>query len=80
MFNWNFFRQKSPQQRFLFILGLAMMLVYLSIGIVLIFFTKLIPLDPDRFPRTYQVAFGVLLIVYAAIRFGRLINQQESKY
>jgi uncharacterized membrane protein (DUF485 family) len=78
MFNLNYFKQKSPQQRFLFILGLAMMLMYFAIGIALIFFTKLLPLDPDRFPKQYQIAFGVLLIIYAGIRFGRLINQKDT--
>lgn len=50
-----------------------MMLIYSAIGIALIFFTKLLPLDPDKFPKEYQIAFGVLLLIYAGIRFGRLI-------
>lgn len=78
MFNWNFFKQKSPQQRFLFILGLTMLLMYFAIGIVLIF-TNILPLDSNRFPKQYQIAFGVILIVYGAIRFGRLINQKDSE-
>ena len=32
MFNLNSFKQKSPQQRFLFILGLVMFLFYLVLG------------------------------------------------
>jgi len=77
MFNLNFFKQKSPQQRFLFILGLTMLLLYFGIGVVLIF-TNILPLDPDRFPKQYQIAFGVVLILYGAIRFTRLINQKDS--
>ena len=77
MFNLNFFKQKSPQQRFLFILGLTMLLLYFGIGIVLIF-TNILPLDPDKFPRQYQIAFGVVLMLYGGIRFARLINQKES--
>ncbi|WP_379085750.1 hypothetical protein [Pedobacter sp. UC225_65] len=79
MFNLNYFKQKSPQQRFLFILGLTMMLIYLGIGIVIIFFNSLLPIDPEKFPKQYQVAFGVVLIVYAALRFGRLINQKDTE-
>jgi len=78
MFNFNFFKQKSPQQRFLFILGLAMLSIYIGLGVILIF-TSLIPLDPDRFPRQYQIAFGVILIVYGLIRFGRIMKQDETE-
>ncbi len=78
MFNLNYFKQKSPQQRFLFILGLTMMLIYLGVGIVVIFFGDLINLDPERFPQKYRIAFGVVLIVYAAIRFSRIISKKES--
>jgi len=77
MFNFNFFKQKSPQQRFLFILGLTMLLIYFAIGFILIF-TTLIPLDTDRFPRQYQVAFGIVLVVYGLIRFGRLAKQNDT--
>lgn len=78
MFNLNFFKQKSPQQRFLFILGLTMLMVYLALGVLLIF-TKLIPLDGDRFPRQYQIGFGVVLIAYGLIRFMRLIKDNDTE-
>ncbi|MEE1946751.1 hypothetical protein VRU48_16625 [Pedobacter sp. KR3-3] len=78
MFNLNYFKQKSPQQRFLFILGLTMMLIYLGIGIVVIFFGDMINLDPERFPQKYRIAFGVVLIVYAGIRFSRIMSKKES--
>ena len=32
MIDFNFFKQKSPQQRFLFILGLVMLLLYFALG------------------------------------------------
>jgi len=78
MFDFNTFMQKSPQQRFLLILGLAMLLMYFAIGIVLIF-TNILPLDPEKFKKEYQIAFGIILILYGAIRFGRLINQKDSE-
>jgi len=77
MFNLNTFKQKSPQQRFLFILGVVMMLVYLGIGIIIIFFSNLLYIDPEKFPANYRIAFGVLLIIYAVIRFSRLLNKKE---
>ncbi|PTS93291.1 hypothetical protein DBR11_25690 [Pedobacter sp. HMWF019] len=74
MIDFNFFKQKSPQQRFLLILGLVMLLFYLALGTLLIFW-KEIPFDITP---TYRILFGVLLIVYALIRFYRLINQKDQ--
>jgi uncharacterized membrane protein (DUF485 family) len=75
MFNLNFFKQKSPQQRFLFILGLVMFLIYLTLGVILIFFKELIPLQMEA---KYRIIFAVGLIIYALIRFYRLTNQKDS--
>ena len=74
MFDFNTFMQKSPQQRFLFILGLVFFLIYLVLGLYLIFW-KDIPFDIKPI---YRIAFGVLLIVYSIIRFFRLIGQKEN--
>jgi formate hydrogenlyase subunit 3/multisubunit Na+/H+ antiporter MnhD subunit len=52
-----------------------MFVVYLVLGVYLIFFADL---DPDKFPMWARLAMGVLLIVYAVIRFLRLINQKED--
>lgn len=78
MFNWINFKQKSPKERFLFILGLAMISIFLGIAIMVVFFGDAINLDPDRFPTKYRIAFGVVLVVYAAIRFGRIIKNEDS--
>ncbi|RZL69638.1 MAG: hypothetical protein EOO93_00975 [Pedobacter sp.] len=77
MFSLNQFKQKSPQQRFLFILGVFMILIFLSLGIILVFFSDMLNLDPEKFPMKYRIAFAILLIVYAAIRFSRLINKRD---
>ncbi|MBG6236722.1 uncharacterized membrane protein (DUF485 family) [Pedobacter sp. CAN_A7] len=74
MIDFNFFKQKSPQQRFLFILGLVMLSLYLALGILLIFW-KDIPFDITP---TYRILFGILLIAYAILRFYRLINKRED--
>lgn len=74
---FNDFKQKSLPQRFLFILRLAVLFLYLGIGGVVIF-TQWVPLDPDKFPRSYQIAFGIILIIYGLIRFFRLIKEEDE--
>ncbi|WP_316819716.1 hypothetical protein [Pedobacter gandavensis] len=74
MFNLRTFKQKSPQQRFLFILGLVMFTFYFVLGLLLIFWADI----PFEIQKTYRILFGVLLIVYAAIRFARLINPKDD--
>ncbi|RZL05732.1 MAG: hypothetical protein EOO89_25735 [Pedobacter sp.] len=76
MLNFNFFKQKSPQQRFLFILGLFMLLFYMGVGTLLIFMKRLVPFEIED---NLRIAFGVLLIVYAIFRFGRLINKKDDE-
>ena len=72
------FQQKSPQKRFLFILGLTMMVIYLSISVIILFFNEVLRLDPEKFPRKYQIAFAVVLFVYALIRFFRIIKDSKQ--
>ena len=74
MFNLRTFKQKSPQQRFLFILGLVMFTFYLILGLLLIFWKDI----PFEIEKTYRILFGLLLIAYAGIRFTRLINPKED--
>jgi uncharacterized membrane protein (DUF485 family) len=74
MLDFNSFKQKSPQQRFLFILGLVMFVIYLTLGIALIFFANI----ASALPTYGRILLGLLLIVYAIIRFFRLINQKED--
>ena len=75
MFNFETFKQKSPQQRFLFILGLVMFLFYLILGGMLIFGNQLL----NQIQPLYRILLGCLLIVYALIRFTRLINQKPEE-
>jgi len=75
MFNFETFKQKSPQQRFLFILGLVMFLFYMVLGGLLIFGTQLL----REIQPMYRIMLGCLLIVYALIRFTRLINQKPEE-
>lgn len=63
-------QKKSPKQRFLLVIGILFFLVYLFLGIMVIFW-KDFPLDMEF---KYRIAFGLLLIVYAIIRFLRLLK------
>lgn len=74
MIDFNFFKQKSPQQRFLFILGLVMLTMYFALGLLMIFWKDI----PFEIAPTYRILFGILLIGYAIIRFYRLINQKDN--
>ncbi len=62
--------KKSPKQRFLLIIGVLFFLVYLVLGLIVIFW-KEFPLDLQP---AYRMAFGILLIVYAFIRFLRFFK------
>ena len=74
MFDFNSFKQKSPQQRFLFILGFVMFLFYTILGLTLIIW-KDIPLPLERI---YRVALGCLLIVYGLFRFMRIFKNEDE--
>lgn len=66
--------QKSPQKRFLFILGLVMFSLYLVLGITIIFWNDF----PIELKSGYRIAFGVLLIVYSFFRFIRLLQAKNN--
>jgi len=63
--------QKSLKGRFLLVIGILFFLIYFVLGLTIIFWQKF-PIVMDR---QYRIAFGVLLIVYAFIRFTRLIKR-----
>jgi uncharacterized membrane protein (DUF485 family) len=66
--------QKSPIQRFLFVLGIVFFLLYLALGCMIIFSDR-IPLN-----MTYngRLMLGILLIVYAFFRFIRLLQKNRE--
>lgn len=73
--------QKSLQKRFLFILKLVIIFIYLGMGLAFIFSNnsnKLLPVDPERFPKKYQLAVGVIFILNALIRFRRLLRNNNE--
>ncbi|TDQ09800.1 hypothetical protein [Pedobacter metabolipauper] len=75
MFNLNTFKQKSPKQRFLFIYGLIIFVLYLAIGAALILWKDM---PAGMLARKYRIMLGVLLLVYATFRFYRVIKQEDN--
>ena len=68
------FRQKSPKQRFLFVIGLVFLCLYLFMAAALIVWKSM----PVELPYRNRVVLAVILIVYAAIRFVRLLQQDDN--
>jgi hypothetical protein len=74
MFDLKTFKQKSPQQRFLFIYGLVIIALYVAMGATLIIWTDM----PIYLEWKYRVMLGVLLFIYAAFRFYRITKQDDD--
>jgi uncharacterized membrane protein (DUF485 family) len=68
-------QQKSPQKRFLFILGSVMFVFYFVLGLTILFWED-IPLDLSR---TYRIVFGSFLIIYSFLRMVRLIQTRREE-
>ena len=70
------FRQKSPKRRFLLILGLATFIACVTLGLMIMFWDKLIQkLDMSQ---TERLMFGGLFLVYGILRFSRLFKQEPQ--
>ncbi len=68
------FQKKSLKERFLLVIGILFFLVYLVLGLFIIFMKNF----PIQMQANYRIAFGVVLIVYAFIRFVRIINDNNN--
>jgi hypothetical protein len=68
------FKKKSLKERFLLFTGILFFLIYLTLGLIIIFWEEF-PITMDT---KYRVAFGVLLIGYAFIRFLRFFNSNKN--
>jgi hypothetical protein len=66
-------KKKSPKERFLLVIGIVFFLLYLVLGLAVIFW-KEFPLEMEF---KYRIALGVLLIVYALIRFQRFYHANK---
>jgi uncharacterized membrane protein (DUF485 family) len=68
-------QKKSLKERFLLVIAILFFLVYLILGLIVLFMTNL----PLNLPTNYRIAFGLLLIVYAIIRCVRIINDNKEE-
>jgi uncharacterized membrane protein (DUF485 family) len=69
------FKKKSLKERFLLFIGILFFLIYLTLGLFIIFWKEF----PLQMKTGYRIAFGVLLIVYAFIRFLRFFNSNTEE-
>lgn len=73
------FKKKSLKERFLFVMGMSIFMSYFILGLIFIFWNEIavskfvLKMDP-----IYRMSFGVLLIVYAFIRFFRIFNSNNE--
>lgn len=68
-------KQRSPNRRFLLVLGGAAFVCFLTLGLMVIFWDKF-PLDLTRFQK---IGFGSVLIIYSVIRFARLLRKDQDE-
>ena len=66
--------QKSPLQRFLFVLGIVFFMLYFAFGFMLIFTNKV----PINITYNGRVILGVLVIIYGAFRAIRLLQSSRQ--
>lgn len=66
--------QKSLLRRFLFFIGMIFLILYVVLGIVFIVWEDM----PVTLPYRNRVIFGIILLVYAAIRSFRIINNKKN--
>jgi len=75
MLNSDLDKQKSPQRRFLFILGSAFFVVVIILGLMIVFWDKL----PLNLTQTQRYTFGGLFIIYGILRFIRIIRTDTDR-
>ncbi len=71
----NSFIEKSLKERFLLFIGILFFLIYLTFGLLIIFWDKL----PLKMPLSYRIALGTIMIVYAFIRFIRFFKTNSPE-
>ncbi len=68
------YKKKSLKERFLLFIGVLFLMIYLTLGTILIFWTTF----PIRMETKYRIALGCLLIVYGMFRFWRLLKTDSD--
>lgn len=68
------FKEKSLKERFLLVIGILFFLIYLGLGLIIIFWKEF----PINMKPSYRVVFGIVLIVYSFFRFMRFFNSNDE--
>ena len=68
-------KQKSLKRRFLLILGGVTAVCVLGFGLMILFWKEMLP-QLSGYQRT---GFGVLIMVYAVLRFARLLKKDPDE-
>ena len=66
--------KKSLKERFFLVIGTVFFLAYFVLGMVFIFWKSL----PVNMQPAYRMAFGVVLIGYAFVRFYRIVKDNNA--
>jgi len=69
--NW----QKSPSRRFLLILGSVLFICVFGWGLLIIFDDSFF----SNLPKTQKMLFGGLIIIYAVLRFWRIVFKKQDE-
>jgi len=75
MFENNQEQQKSPKRRFLLILGALAFVLFLAFGLMLIFWSKFLA----QLGQPQRTLFGIVVIIYAFLRFSRLLRKDPNE-
>ncbi len=75
MFDQNNYKQKSLKRRFLLILGALAFLSFLVFGLMIVFWNKI----PLNMPSYQRIIFGSFVIIYAIIRFSRVLKKEPDE-
>ena len=56
-------------------MGVTAFVCFCSLGVMVIFWDRMLP----GLPRLQKIGFGSLIIVYAAIRFSRILRREKDE-
>lgn len=68
------YKKKSLNERFLLFIGVLFLMIYLTLGVLIIFWRNF----PMIKQTNYRIAFGFLIIIYSIFRFWRLIKTDDE--
>jgi len=68
-------KQKSLKRRFLLILGIIVMICCIALGIIVMFWDGI----ATQYPPYQKKIFGGMILVYAVLRFSRLLKKDADE-